>query len=248
MAFGAQMTNIDRVKESKHRRAFNETARRVAPDDFWAQVQRTVNGRVVDESQIALIVDAVCAGLALEENDTLLDLCCGNGALTDRLFARCRGGLGVDFADELIAVAQRYFERAPARRYVCADASTFIADAAERPVFTKALCYGSLQLLAPEQARALLATLRVAYPSLTRVFVGNLPDRALAANFYTEREPEPGELDDHERPIGMWRTADECRELAASAGWACTIRRMPAAFFGAHYRFDMLLEPSPGAL
>jgi hypothetical protein len=40
-----------------------------------------------------MIVDAIGLGLDIGPHDVLLDLCCGNGAITDPVFARCRGGL-----------------------------------------------------------------------------------------------------------------------------------------------------------
>ncbi len=79
------------------------------PHDFWSQVKRTVNGVPVGEDQVALIERAITSGLQLKQNDYLLDLCCGNGALSTRIFQRCLGGLGVDFSEYLIDVAKNNF-------------------------------------------------------------------------------------------------------------------------------------------
>ena len=65
------------------------------PEDFWGQVMRTVEGKAVDQAQIDMIVATVVRELELSGDDLLLDLCCGNGALTTHFFSRCRGGLGV---------------------------------------------------------------------------------------------------------------------------------------------------------
>lgn len=235
------MTGKEREHEA-HRAAFNALAKRVAPDDFWAQVQRTINGRVVDEAQIQMIVEAVVRGLQLGPTDTLLDLCCGNGALTDRVFAHCSGGKGVDVSDELIAVACRYFA-APHRDYVRADVGDYVRQEPSPEVYTKAMCYGSLQLLSAQRVQALLATLRKRYKNVQRVLIGNHPDRARAAEFYAERPYEPGEEFDHLRPLGAWRTEDEIRELALTAGWDVEIKRMAQDFYAAHYRFDAILTP-----
>src|SRR5579875_3735648 len=55
-------------------------------DDIWGQVRRTINGRRISEAEVQEIVAALRAALALACGDTLLDLACGNGALTARLF------------------------------------------------------------------------------------------------------------------------------------------------------------------
>src|SRR5262245_37058383 len=88
------------------------------PDDIWGQVKRTVGGQPVSAQQISLIVDAIRSGLALAPDDTLLDLCCGNGALTTHLFEVCSGGLGVDYSGFLIEVAKARFMRRPSERYL----------------------------------------------------------------------------------------------------------------------------------
>ncbi len=63
-------------------------------DDFWGQVRRTVHGRHATEAQVGMIVGAAADLLALEVGDRLLDLGCGNGALSRPLFDRCAGGVG----------------------------------------------------------------------------------------------------------------------------------------------------------
>jgi hypothetical protein len=67
--------------------------------------------------------------------------------------------------------------------------------------------------------------------------LGNLPDPARAAAFW------PGELPalrEKRSDIGLWRSPNELAELAGP-GWRLRTSNMPAAFFGAHYRFDAVL-------
>lgn len=65
---------------------FKEHPKTVAQDDFWAQVKRTVNGQPVSQEQIDMIVARVKSGLILQRGDKLLDLACGNGALSRYFF------------------------------------------------------------------------------------------------------------------------------------------------------------------
>ena len=58
----------------------DEHARSCKRDDFWGQIRRTVNGVPVDEEQIKLVVETIIKELKLNAKDTVLDLCCGNGA------------------------------------------------------------------------------------------------------------------------------------------------------------------------
>jgi hypothetical protein len=80
-----------------------------------------------------------------------------------------------------------------------------------------------------------------------RVFIGNLPDLALAGIFWREHfESEPWSLHDlkrHDTHLGIWRTEDEVTKLAAMSGWRAEISRMPPAYYGASFRFDAILTP-----
>jgi ubiquinone/menaquinone biosynthesis C-methylase UbiE len=97
---------------------YKEYPKTCDPNDFWGQVKRTVNGKPVSQDQIEMIVQVACNTLNLSKNDRLLDLCCGNGALTRYLFDACSGGLGVDFSEYLIGVARKHFIKSSYEDYL----------------------------------------------------------------------------------------------------------------------------------
>src|SRR5687768_4849570 len=101
-----------------------EYPKSVAPDDFWGQVRRTVNGKPVSQEHIDMIVAGIRAGLQLQPKDCLLDLACGNGALSRYFFSECAGFLGVDFSEYLISVAQKNFAR-PDYEFTVADVAAY---------------------------------------------------------------------------------------------------------------------------
>ena len=222
---------------------YKEHPKTCDPEDFWGQVKRTVNGKPVSQEQIDMIVEAVCNGLELSTNDVLLDLCCGNGALTTYFFARCSGGLGVDFSEYLIEVARRYFVRRPQEAFMLQDVVEFALTHQEPERFTKAVCYGSLMFFPEEKTYTLLRTLRSRFTSIRRLIIGNLPDKAMKANFLLGGGHESDVENDPGSPIGIWRTEREFIELSAKSGWDAIISRMPFSFYAAHYRFDAVLIP-----
>lgn len=221
---------------------YKEFPKTCEPDDFWGQVRRTVNGKPVGDDQIAMIVAAVCDGLELRDTDFLLDLCCGNGALSTRIFQHCAGGLGVDFSEVLVDVALRNFHRQGRDEYQLADVNEFVS----RPNagrFTKVMCYGSFQYLPENNARSLLAGLRAHFPDVQRVFVGNLPDRDRIFQFFGDKGVPEGIADDPGSPVGIWRTQDQFAALSRDTGWLVEFRQMPPTYYAAHYRNDAILTP-----
>lgn len=223
-------------------RYYKEYPKTCEPDDFWGQVKRTVNGTPVSQEQIDMIVEAVKKGLELESRDVLLDICCGNGALSTLLFSACKGGLGVDFSEYLISVANKNFAKPPRETFLLQDAIEFCARPEAPEQYTKALCYGSFAYIEDARAQEMLALLKSNFPRLRRIFIGNCPDKALLGEFFRDREYTPGIEDDPDSLIGIWRTEAEFVALAARCGWRATISRMPEAYYASHYRYDVVLE------
>ncbi len=210
-------------------------------DDFWSQIKRTVNGKPVSEEDIELIVSQICDQLALAPGDHLLDLGCGNAALASRVFDRVARYTGVDFSSYLLEIATEYFSPDESVRYVEADAADYVKCCDQPEDFDKALCYGCMSYLSREDLLGLIGTLHDRFPKVSRVFLGNVPDRAKAAEFFAKREVVDYDLDDPRSPIGVWWDPEELTAAASSPGFSAQVVRMPEHFYGAAYRFDLLL-------
>jgi len=220
---------------------YESHARSCDPKDFQGQVMRNPLGKSAGPDQVAMIVDAIRKGLDIRPDDVLLDLCCGNGAITDPVFANCRGGVGVDFTPYLIEVAKSNFERSPDREYLLSDVAEYVETTDQTDRFTKVFFYGAFQCLAESVAMRVLTALRRRFPNLQRVFIGNLPDLDRVGKFFEQDVPSPEELKRHDTLLGIWRTKEEVAKLAAECGWRAEFSQMPPAFYGAHYRFDATL-------
>lgn len=219
---------------------YKEHPQNCDPEDFWGQVKRTVNGKPVTQDQIDMIVAAVCDGLELGRDDVVLDLCCGNGALTTYFFEQCAGGVGVDFSEFLVEVARKHFIKSPAETFQVGDVVSFAREHPRPERFTKAVCYGSFQYLPQSDAVELLSLLRARFTGLRTIFIGNVPDKQRAPDFFGDKLAS-AELGSPETPIGMWRTSEEFEKLAFETGWKASFRKMPLSYYGAHYRYDAVL-------
>lgn len=219
---------------------FKDYPKTFAPQDFWRQVKRTVYGQPVGDDQIAMIVDTIGSALQLQTQDALLDLACGNGALSRFFFGQCQEFLGVDYSEILIDVARTNFER-PGCRFLLADVAEYVRQEQRPEQFTKVLCYGSFSFFPEETARLVLRRLSETFRQVECVFIGNLPDLSRHMDFYTDGHDHGHELKDPESKIGIWRSEEEFRALATDTGWNATFSRMAPPFYAAHYRYDVLL-------
>lgn len=211
-------------------------------DDLWGQVRRTVFGRRITEHEVEVIVESILDALQLSPTDQLLDLACGNGALTERLFSSCAGVVGVDWSAYLIEIARERFERPPEYVFIEQEILDYVRAADSPQHFTKALCYASLQFLSTDAAMLLLTELHRRFENVERVFVGNVPDRTRADVFFTSGDTRHEHLSDPTSQIGVWYSEQEMLEMATRCGWSASISRLPAHIFNAAYRYDVILD------
>ena len=222
--------------------SYDQHARTCAPDDFLGQTLRTVKGVPVTEEQIQMIVEAMQAMLRMTPDDTLLELACGNGALSHFLFDSCLAFLGVDVSDYLISVAKKNFELLPNYRFAVSGAAEYVQSEPHPEQFSRVLCYAGFQFFSVHEAAVILQSIFSRFINVQRIYIGNLPDKDRAACFFKERQYSEEELSDNTTAIGLWRTQNEFEQLAREGGWKVTFSTMPDRFHASHYRYDALLS------
>lgn len=215
---------------------YTERPKQFGRDEFWQQVRRTLNGKPIDEAQIQLIVDQIVGALALRTDDSVLDIGCGNGALSVRLEPHVGRLVGVDYSEYLIGVAREYFQ---------SDRVSFEIGRIEEMIgggrydgFDKALLYGVSSYLGDDLLESLVAWYFGAGGGA--MFIGNARDRTCAGDFY-RRVPTPAELDDVTSSIGKWRQRDWFETLAARHSLNVQFLKMPNGFYLSKYYYDVLL-------
>ena len=205
-------------------------------DDFWRQVRRTVNGQPVSDDQIQLIVEQVRQGLDLQAGDRLLDVGCGNGALTAYFGSRVAATLGVDYSAYLIEVATQHFV-SPRLGFAELSIEQMITGRLQH-AYNKALLYGVSSYLGDDLLKALIGWYFDDHDGC--LFIGNVRDEQHATAFYKETRSAQ-ELGDHTTSIGKWRTRQWFMQLAQVLGLRASFMTMPPAFYLSTYYFDVVL-------
>ena len=205
-------------------------------NDFWRQVRRTVNGQPVSDEQIQLIVDRVRRGLELQAGDRLLDIGCGNGALTASFETGVEATLGVDYSAYLIDVAKQHFE-SPRLRFAELSIDQMISGRLQHS-YDKALLYGVSHYLADDLLKALISWYFADHDGC--LFIGNVRDERHATAFYKQAK-SAHELSDHTTSIGKWRTQHWFVQLARELGVRAAFMKMPPAFYLSTHCFDVVL-------
>jgi len=231
------MRSLKKMKDYIHK----EHPKTVGKTEFWKQIKRTVNGKEVSEEDISMIVDQIIANLKFAPDDHLLDFGCGNGALASRLFSFIGKYTGVDFSEYLLEIAMEFFQPDDTVTYQLSDITSFLDGPFSTIQPNKVLIYGVMSYLTRTEVGNLFSKL-AQKNSIKRVFIGNLPDSKLAKSFFQARSISDFDLDDAKSQIGVWWDKAEIYDLAHKVGFAPAIIQMPEAFYGAQYRFDLVLE------
>lgn len=214
-------------------------------DDYFRQVGKTVGGRPIPDGHLDLIAADISRALELGREDRLLDVCCGNGLVTQRCADRCLDVTGVDFSAPLVAIARSHFAR-PNIRYIVADACALPATVTRTP-FTKICMYEALQHFTTSEAEAMASGLRASAAGAAPLFWGSVPDEDRKWQFYDtaqRREEYHRRVEEGTDPIGHWWTVSDVARLGARCGYSVRILKPNAALHVAHYRFDVLLTPT----
>lgn len=221
-----------------------EYPKTVKKTEFWKQIKRTVNGVEVDKKDIEQIVCQIQKSLHLARKDHLLDLGCGNGALASYLFDDIDKYTGIDFSEYLLQIAAEYFKPNDAVNYIEKDVIEYIDTLKENPGYNKILIYGVISYFKHNDVLKLLQTIEKRLPEVQRIFIGNVPNKAKAKTFYAARDVRNYDINDSKSSIGVWWTEEEIKQVGRIAGFKANTLYMPDSFYGAKYRFDLLLTRS----
>jgi cyclopropane fatty-acyl-phospholipid synthase-like methyltransferase len=203
-----------------------------------------VQGRPTGEPDIATTTEAILAGLALDGSETVLDICCGNGMISQRIAAHCKRLIGVDYSAPLTQLAAR---RYPASniRYVTSDALQLDAAAIGAVAIDAAFMSFAFQYFDADRATILLRRLKSIASRSFRLFLEGVPDKDRLFCFYNtpERAAEYHRRKaDGTEAIGEWWDARSLIEVSEAEGYTCRPIAQDPSRVNAHYRFDALLR------
>ena len=206
--------------------------------DFWRQVRRTINGNPVSEDQILLIEKQISNLLQLKKEDSVLDIGCGNGALTDRLSKYTGNLYGIDHSEYLIEIANKYFAGSN-KTYIKSSMGEFIEKNKSRG-FSKCLMYGVSSFLEDDELEALICWFFGSNNQNRRLLFGNVRDIEQAHLFY-QKNYDKSTLNDTSSAMGKWRSQSLFHDLTEKHQLKLKTKKMPSNFYASTYYFDAVI-------
>lgn len=232
------------LRKSYWRSFWREFPTGFGDDDFFRQVGHTIGGEPYTEVQFRAILDSIVSRLELSGEDSLLDVCCGNGLITSRLAAICNEVVAVDFSFSLLDLAKKH-QSMPNLTYRCADALD-LAQANLRPGrFSRVLLYAALQHFQLEDLEPLVRAIFELAADNSIVLLGGVLDADRKFNFLDTREKRKM-YDQYcaagKDRLGTWWDASYITDVCESLGLDCDIHRNEDGRPGCTYRFDAVIR------
>lgn len=210
----------------------------ISEKDLLKQVQRTSNGQTLDNSEVENIVQFISQNISKE--DTVLDICCGNGILTSKI--ECNKIIGVDFSEHLISVAQTNFKRASVQ-FICADALQI--DKLFTQKFDVIILNFSFQYFSFNQGKELIFKMSNLLKQDGLIYISDIPNKhkqhLFAGNglqklkyyikYYLKKEP-----------TGKFWSQKELDSICNSYNLKGVVVEQPKYLPYSHYRFDYLIS------
>ena len=235
-------------------RFWEEYPRRFDDTEFRRQGGRTARGGVpTPAEELEVVLAEAVERLELGRSHRLLDLCCGNGYLTERLAAVAREVVGVDFSEPMLEIARRFHggdasDGEGSVRYVqgsVLELDEVLGPPADVPPFDRVCMLESLHYFEPHQLGPMLAGIVDRTTPEAVVYLSGVTDAARKDNFFDTPERRA----EHRRRkaegtdvMGHWWRKDEIEGPAERLGMRCEFHPQNPALNTAHYRFDVVLR------
>lgn len=212
------------------------------PNAMW-QVGRVIDGKAFPETLIKAIANDICQKLNINKNSSVLDVCCGNGIITHKIATACNNITGLDFSENLIAIANQH--KSNNETFIIADAKEFWLN----KQFDAVYIYFSFQYFESNTAakNVLKCCLRHLKPG-GKLLIADTPDLTRWFNFY--RTPLQFIFWLKQSLLGQntmgkfWHPKKLLNLCTALGADATIIHQQPWQPYN-HYRFDLIATKKP---
>jgi len=208
-------------------------------ESLFLQVQRNNNFNAESLKQIE---DNICELINLRNEDSLLDVCCGNGLITKYLAARCRKIIGVDFSDQMINTANKQ-RLLPNIEFIKEDALYLNNSIKEK--FDIIILYFSFQYFNRSQGEKAILEIKKLLKPKGKILIGDIPNKNKIWMFYDtpiKRFFYIKQMLLNQSKMGKFWSEKEMKEISKKLNLKGTYIEQPTNLPHSHYRFDYLFE------
>lgn len=216
-------------------------------EKFWNNVAISSNnelGQVLrnDSKSIQLTVNNIVDHLKIGSNDNVLDVCCGNGLITNKISKQCNSIIGVDISSELLEIASSKYQNIDFVKSSAIELSNHFQEGQ----FDKIYLQFSLQYFdkSGQGEKVISEMLKVLKPR-GKIFIGDIPNHQKKWNYYNSISKRffyiTSKLKGTNRMGKFWKKEELdslCKTFNVNGLYINQEDILPYS----HYRFDYLIQ------
>jgi ubiquinone/menaquinone biosynthesis C-methylase UbiE len=207
--------------------------------DIQTQVLRTLNKKPISNDLWEYTLEEIDKIFIINQNDRVLDLCCGNGLLSQHFVEKGATVVAVDVSDELLS----QMNHVDAIKTINSDIRHLEFKAGS---FDKVIIYAGIQYLTNKEAVELLKRVYSWLKPEGVLFIGDIPDVSKLWSFYNSVERKKAYFDNllnDTAIVGNWYDIQWLESLTSFIGFnfGTVIPQNPKLIYS-NFRFDFLYK------
>lgn len=204
------------------------------------QVGRTKYGQPIPVGQFNREINSLIGIIGIEANETVIDLCCGNGSITEILSKKARKVIAIDYSKPLLDSAPKGL---PNVDYLRSDVRKFNFD---KFFYDKIIWHFSIQYFTLSESALILQRALTSMKVGGKILITDIPDVTKQFDFFEGDDAVRfyfDKLTSFGCPIGNWYDKNWFLRLGI---WLKVSRveiiQKPEYHFNFKYRFDVFFE------
>lgn len=214
--------------------------------NYWNQQKYSLSPSVqvqrISSNEFKIFSERICEILKIKESDEVLDVCCGNGFITNIISKKCSKIIGVDFSEQLIEFATKN-NSSDNTEYKVLDVLNLNQFIQQK--FDKIYIEFSFQYFTTfEKGKALIEILLQKLNSGGMIYIGNIPDFSKRWNLYNTNLKKLFYVKSiifDTNPNGKFWKEGELKKICKILSCNGQLIKQPSQLPYAHYRFDYLI-------
>ncbi len=202
------------------------------------RVLRTSNKQAISKLDWSKTLNIIDNNINVKQNETVLDLCAGNGLLSKHFAEKCKFVYAVDFSKELLIEIDNL-------NY--SNIKTIHKDMRlvefESEKFDKIIIYAGIQYISLKETIILFEKMNKWLKPKGTVYIGDIPDENNIWSFFNTNERRQLYFENkknNKQIVGTWFTKEFFINLSEYIGFSsCNIKNQDNFMIYSHFRFDI---------
>lgn len=227
---------------SRLREYYDSRVASLSESAFLKQVGHTEHGLPVTGEQFESMLTQISDLLEIHSDDTLLDLCCGNGIFTQRLASMAADAVGVEFSGAFVKIADGNFGADKLRFHQLDVRELEGLSTLEERKFSKVLMYAALQHFERSDLEPLLRKILELSAQNVTIVLGFVPEKGREGFLHNTAWRKIKHLIRRiagKDIFGTWWSKAFISETCDKLNLSCTFQDIDESLLASRYRFDV---------